>query len=551
MSWSTPIARLLPRLLLAALILHGPAALAVDPGTAEDAVAGSMCADAQDLDRYRLLRRLSLDLRNRLPAYDEYLALDVEPDVPADTIAAYLASDDFRVAMRRFHESLFWPNISGVQLNGTNLRLIEDKRGIWYVRAAGKQKSYRGDSDTACGDWEQTEFSPLDGAPIPVESTTDDGTPIQLDGWVEVAPYWAPDAAIKVCAFDAQQTEVAKIGPAQVECATTKGQGNPKCGCGPALRTCYGDDAMSRVRDAMTEQLLRLVDDVVVGGYPYSDLVTTPRVHMNGTLDHFKRWLSPIFNPTKTMDVYTEADGPLPESPIFTDGDTWEVRERLHPHAGIQTLPAFTLRFQTNRGRANRFRVVFTDQYFVPSSGASDESACDPIADDLTQRCVCQDCHVVLEPLAAYFAPIAEAGSGDVSAVPSYEAACVPASEGDEVPKSCGRFYVTEFGAYNVGTLRTHQYADVADPVHEAIGAHIELGPAGFAESVLSTGLFHSSMVRHLWRQLMGRDLNTDASDPANELGLLDELTTEFEGTDDFRTLVERLVTLPQYRRVR
>ena len=73
----------------------------------------------------------------------------------------------------------------------------------------------------------------------------------------------------------------------------------------------------------------------------------------------------------------------------------------------------------------------------------------------------------------------------------------------------------------------------------------------GYAETVIATGMFHSAIVRHLFSALMRRDMLLDATDPDNELGLLAELATEFQGHDDFPILVKRLVQLPQYRRVR
>ena len=81
------------------------------------------CDQSRDLDKYQLLRRLSLDLRGRVPSYEEYSALDTETTVAPATVQSWLTTDDFRIAMRRYHEELFWPNVSNVQLNGTNAQL--------------------------------------------------------------------------------------------------------------------------------------------------------------------------------------------------------------------------------------------------------------------------------------------------------------------------------------------------------------------------------------------------------------------------------------------
>ena len=44
--------------------------------------------------------------------------------------------------------------------------------------------------------------------------------------------------------------------------------------------------------------------------------------------------------------------------------------------------------------------------------------------------------------------------------------------------------------------------------------------------------------------------MNLEPSDPLSEVDLLDELAAEFEGHDNFKLLVKRIVQLPQYRRM-
>src|SRR5690242_11909460 len=78
------------------------------------------CEAQHDLDKYALLRRLSLDLRGKIPTIEEYDALDAAKEVPMATVQEFVESDDFRLAMRRYHESMFWPNISTVRLHNQN-----------------------------------------------------------------------------------------------------------------------------------------------------------------------------------------------------------------------------------------------------------------------------------------------------------------------------------------------------------------------------------------------------------------------------------------------
>ena len=91
-----------------------PTALAEE---SDDAIKdGAICSLYEPIDKYQLLRRLSLDLRHRLPSYEAYRQLDGEDTVPDSVVEEYLQSDEFRETIRRYHRKLLWPNISNVQL---------------------------------------------------------------------------------------------------------------------------------------------------------------------------------------------------------------------------------------------------------------------------------------------------------------------------------------------------------------------------------------------------------------------------------------------------
>src|SRR6185503_20774192 len=140
---------LIPPVLLAA---------AAGPAWADDPKA---CEEPHELDKYALLRRLSLDLRGQVPSIEEYDALDTVDAVPAETIQAYLESDDFRLAMRRYHEEMFWPNVSPVRLHNQNAVLSSTKETYaWRIPAANRGNTFRGDPDVGCDDYEQTFFDP-------------------------------------------------------------------------------------------------------------------------------------------------------------------------------------------------------------------------------------------------------------------------------------------------------------------------------------------------------------------------------------------------------
>jgi len=506
------------------------------------------CTRSQELDRFQLLRRLSLDLRHRLPSYEEYRSLDDEPDVPEALVDEMLASDEFRIVMRRFHESLLWPNVSTVGLNNQNAQLNKNADDIWRLPAGARQRAYRGQNGSTCGDFEQLDFD-RDGRPVPRAPTGD--VPYPQEGWVEVAPYWAPANLLRVCAFDAQTaTEGTLANGTVVSCNGPDAQGAAECGCGPNLRNCYGPRAQvaEPIWAAMREQLLRLVDDVTVGGRPYSELLTSRRTHVNGPLLFWWRYLANMVALNRTYNPLSDDELPGADAPDWTD-QSWTVVERGGPQAGVLTLPAYALRFQTNRGRANRFRIVFTGQYFVPPANL-DDTDCDPVAEDLTQRCNCRTCHQVLEPLAAHFATTAEAGSAlitDRERFPLRNDSCI----GRVNDPKCNRFWVTDPTRHNAGALAPYQFTDVDDALHRQILENLESGPPGLVARVLDDGTFASATVRNLFHTLMAREMNLDPLADDSEIDLLAELTAELRETDDLPALVARLVSLPQYRRVR
>ncbi|MSQ83669.1 MAG: hypothetical protein EXR77_12420 [Myxococcales bacterium] len=524
----------------------------------------AICSQPHDLDPWQLLRRLSLDLRGRLPAFEDYEKLTATVNAatsagkPIDTaalladLAANLAQgEEFALAMRRYHEGLFWPSLAGIPVDDPYQRL-GGCGPAWCINDVGRKGNWRkGGGQYVCGNWEQKDWD-AKGLPIATMTGIDPitGSPYQQEGWVLVEPYWAPGTQLKVCAFDAQ------AGPGlNGKCATVEGRSDPSCGCGPNLRHCSTSVVAADIVAALREQLLRSVDDVTAGGKPYSDLLLSYDVWTHGRLQFWKKWLTPTVGLQYGYNVQGQGDPALPAAPEYTDTD-WQLAKRTGAHAGVLSMPAFSLRFQTNRARANRFRILFSSQWFVPPEGKDlpQETGCDPNTDDLTQRCQCRGCHQVLEPLAARFGPIAEVGSTlmtDNTMFPKVNAACWPMVKAPFSAAFCGRFYVLNKYAFNPGWLKTWQYATMDDPLHQSIQQGLEQGPRGLAQQVVDDGQFYNSSVRNLWQFLMGRDMVLEADDPHSELALLFELSGQFSKHNDFRKLVLALVQLPHYRRVR
>jgi hypothetical protein len=524
-----------------------------------------VCALHREISVERQIRRLSIDLRGTVPDMADYAAADGAAAVPASILDAYLASDDLRLQMRRYHEALLWTNPSiiigdtGFALNNVNVG------GNTLHFLTGRRSTYRGGDGThACQNKSQADlgYEP-DGRPKSEFMGKDNGIDWFSEGWVEVHPYWEadPSKTIKVCAFDAQTSATYTL-PTGVNAGTyscdhvlAHGQlstekKNP-CGCGPNLDYCVLNSVVTpAVLGAMREQMLRLVDLHTVGGRPYSQILTSKTAHYNGPLVHYFTYLGRQQSFTRTQNVPQLADGELP--PLgYLQQDTWVEVEREAPHAGVLTLPAYLLRFQTNRGRANRYRIAFEGQYFQPPS-AKDKD-CAEVGNDLTGRCVCRGCHVTLEPIAAHFGKFLEAGTTVLrDFMPEYatQTACAKGI-GPSSTTWCNRYYLPVPGKDDPD-IRPYRLKalEYADDDHPLVLPHFDVGPAGLAEQDIASGLFHQVAVVHLFEFLMKRSPDLDVTSPDYEGDILDTIAADFAVHDDLRQALRALVSLPAYRRM-
>lgn len=535
---------------------------------AAQAQVPASCDQPRDIDRYQLLRRLSLDLRGKVPTLAEYEALDTQSNVPATTVQSYLASDDFRRAMRGYHEDLFWPNVTNVQLNNTNSILVSRaNEPAWSIASTGRRRTLRGDSDLStvthgltCGDYQQTHFLAGGGFkpdPAFVYTELQGGVTVKQEGWRMVAPYWDPANPIKVCAYDAQETASVVIGGKTYPCYDATGFNNVACGCGPNLVNCYGPAAsVSRVvQNSLREQLGRSVDKVTTGGRPYTDLVLSTRADLNGPINQWKKTFSQNYSLSRVYSLPDPSEQ-LSNTLVFTDTNTWQNVDRGAMHAGVTTLPGYMLRFQTNRGRANRFRIDFECQSFVPPSTveAPGTGGCVEDGTNLTARCTCRYCHSMLEPLAAHWGQFSEAGNTFMSVLPGQGVAsvgtfykkatnCVGSSSA-----FCNRFYVTATDGDNPGALLSYQYSDAS---HQDITDALAGGPRKRAQEIVANGVFAKCAVKRVFRNFVKRDMRVEGA-TTDELALLTTLSDGFKTNSySFPWLVEQVVSLPEYRRVR
>jgi hypothetical protein len=527
------------------------------------------CALHRPVPVTRLMFKLSLDLRGRVPTLEEYEALDSIPDegeLPSAVVDEMLASADFTTRMREYHRSVYFPVIGGTNgaIRDQDMMLTEQTiaagETAWATPSTGRRKKYRGGDGThVCQNTPQTTLQPTykpgDVPTCPVAGNDAAGEYCR-EGYTTITPYWDPSVAIRVCAFEAQDATTYNVpGKGDFSCAMDVAQSQIGCGCGPSLDYCMKGSTMdNEIRAAWQEQFLLMVDEVIVGGERYDWLFTTQDVFTNGVLDHYNKYHAATSGTSRVYNAPSAQDYPLPDAPDWLD-KAFRREKRAGVHSGILTLPAFTLRYQTNRGRANKVYQALMGKYFIPPDPS--DTMCETEGTDLTKRCVCRKCHETLEPLAAYFGAVAEAGSAVVNELPveypdynACKAIFPPASSSSW----CNRLYIETEIAPDKSVYR--QRALELMDAHPEQKANYDAGPAGlFAAATAKTsegepGLFWQATARQMFEYLMKREMDLDPSSAENEREILMKIATGLESTGDFKAMIREIVTLPAYRRM-
>ena len=536
--------------------------------------AGKVCEVARPMQGQRLLRRLSLDLRDTVPSEAEQAAQQNLAEVPDAKLDEMIGSPQFISVMRGYHRELLWPNIDTVNLDTLQMKLspYEIAPGVTVYFSALRALMLR----SVTQQFPPCRNAPLqlnaDGSPRTTPLIVNGQTVANQEGWVEVEPYWAPGTRVKVCGFDALATPTA---PACSAAATAKSAylaqfcesyagylaqvgGNlidapiacdgqfailaPGCGCGPKLQWCNTDETAAQIRRSLLEQELRLVDAVIENDRPYTEILTAKTVQMNGPIAHYLTYQS-----RSSADVFGETDltAPVPAGLSFAEADRWVDVVRTGRHSGVLTTPGYLLKFQSNRARAHRFYNAFECSSFLPDGPLPPPSEPCSKHEDLTKRCGCQACHVQLEPMAASWGRFAEYGFTPLSEArypKSFTEACSTISDLDTLFR-CFRFYqVDAVGEETPFKLELKPYVFRTD---EQV-ARLEAGPGELAAESISSGRFATCTVRKLWAYFMRRLPTAE-----EEATVVQELVKAF--TDDhyrLRGLVKAIVSQPAYRRV-
>ena len=498
------------------------------------------------LDKYAYLRRLTLDLAGTVPSVDAYAGLEAVDDVPEDVIDRLLSSDQFVARVVRRHRSLLWNNIDYVTLT--------DHRGA-FARARGRDGSVRYWRRRVAVTY-RGEVVPCDDRPAAFDArgaiqhrVDEDG--FRREGTVMVAPYWNPDTVIKVCAYDAQTRARSSSG---IDCATPAGFEDPGCGCGPRLRLCRHGSNLPVTR-SLAEDVDRRVARMIRDGLPYLELFTGRTAFVNGPIVHYLRYQTRVPGSVRMTPTSYDLQA-LPDLEWASGTNTWKA-VRLGPeHAGVLTAPAYLLRFQTNRARANRFYETFLCRPFTappktPANAAPPKTPANAAPPephpDLQERFDCRECHALLDPAAAYWGRWIQEGAGFLSPgrFPAARPDCRQcAREGRSCGDDCVPHYLTEvttpFEEPYAGALRALRF------LKEPHRPHVERGPARLVARTTGDERFAECAVRRAFEGMLGRPLT-----PVEEAGL-GGFGRQFRASGyDYRALTKAIVTSALYRTVR
>ena len=440
----------------------------------------------------RYLRAVSVDLLGRAPTIEEYAQVDDGGDLPDALLEQWLSSEAFAQRVSRFHRQFRWNNTRNITLQDYD-RGMSEVDGIW--KSASRDQAYRGvhlPHIATCGDFEAV----LDdqGRPVPPPDT---GQGYVQEGWVWVRPYWDPDIPIKVCAFDAMEQTHSRGG---LDCRSKIAKEDPDCGCGPHLNYCMRHQDEDVIGDSFDLQVERLIEKVVTEDRPYSDILETQSMMMNGPIVHYYRYKahSP-FNLDLHFPLLDYRQ--LPDLD-FVDRDTWVEVNLPQAHSGILTSHSFLLRFMSNRARADRFNTSFMCSAFIGPPGGLPAGGDSATVPDLTQRDGCKYCHARLEPMAAHWGRWTKNGDSwlDPDTYPAFNDTCLGSND-----PTCADFYVigglTAMEQEWQGWLKPYQF--LKDRYHE----NVEIGPKLLVRRGLASGQIQACAVDQAVGYFLRRDL--------------------------------------------
>lgn len=487
------------------------------------------------LDPFQQARAISLDLRGVVLDPTEIEAIRATGTFEDTLLDSWLLSEEFEEQVIQHHRGLFWNKASYTILKTRNLYT---QNGVYFAKFLSSAR--RGMNKRACTDYPAEVNSLNQPQSFVVRSTTinDIDYTWQDEGVVEVQPWWDMDSTIKVCAYDAQLTLISSTG---TDCSQAGADQDPECGCGENLQWCSLRGIQTKVLSSMSLALTERVRLLLQNDRPYSELLTSSTVLLNGPLSTYYRNRAAFSNNV----ISPMAIDQIPVIP-HDEEDTWIEVEAGEEHAGILTAPGWLLRHQTNRGRANRFYGAFLCKAFIPPvTGIMESNEEDPTP-DLSRRPGCKDCHALLEPWSASWGRWKEVGSGytSTSAYPDFAQECYDCALEGGCSSYCRNNYLVEASHPDqepfIGWYLPYVYlkqADISQPTD---------GPKQWAQEIINDQHFSRCASQNAARWLLGW------SDEEMQAELIDGWAAEFSASGfNYRTLVRSIVTSSAYRRTK
>lgn len=551
----------------------------------------------------RVLRRLTLALRGRVPTVDEYEALlgasDPEPglqqaiDQGLETREFYERMVEFGhawVTNGEFTNGAFIETYSGHM--STNIRRCKDDTkhpGAFYISGEGNHDEFKG-----CND----EVVKGNAAPLPLR---------------KVEPWWAPGTLVEVVGNATKEELFFDSNGNELSCASARmlyynmaTAEAPGCGCGPNLVWCYPGGADSYQPDSQRRHVwdepARLLAHLGWHDRPLSDLVTgnytvgnnlvraeyvrlARRTGAYPELDQNTTWWRAGDDPSPRDPAHPEPNDPMAWREFVVEeltpflkaatadrkpsGDldrtfSWDPRASTEPSpgiaaAGVLTMPGTSSSFVRERPRAARYLEMFACLKFNPPPAGAGASA---PGRDIATSGTCQHCHGVMDPVAVAFKrwDYQPNGSGADSAMlvdvgpwkilPEHLAGAYPFG---------GNPYRRWAEAWLPGTTLTPATeADVAKnlgvladdtipPGQEILGVHADgtSGPLGFGKILVRSGAFDRCAVQKIYAHFVGRPLSA-----VDESPYIEALAGEFAaGGRKLRPFLRSLLGRPEFRR--
>jgi hypothetical protein len=256
-----------------------------------------------------LLRKLSLDLRGRIPARAEVDAVLSAGKNPLEFVDEFIESPDFLEQVRLYHRDKVWPN-------------FDNPERLHY--------------------FDYLQEMEVDGQTVYFHPYTDGAQGCKPQQIISVFPYWDPSTKVNVCektvgAF----TTLSSVGTKKptpdkkksykFDC--TRRWDVRYCGCGETLEHCtVYKRTLTQLKD-MGDEGPRMAVEIIRLNRPYTDIVTAQWSMRSGPLSH----------------LYLEK---LSTTPVYV-GDLfdkkWRAVGRKPVHSGYLTSAGYLRRFGTGK----------------------------------------------------------------------------------------------------------------------------------------------------------------------------------------------------------